>query len=237
MKYRDHMNLGTLIYAPLLSWTCLGRVPQPLLYLVPFLRSVQNISWYPAVVTYLCFSVGCCLPDADMAWYPDGGHRMKSPAHNMSYMLIIYAAVLAAGLVPEIRKTGVFYSGLAAMVFGCLAHLLGDMIQGGVAWGLKKRKKRLGFSSFRWQVYSETYKGSFLSLGMAAAAFAFWGTLLYRLRFAVSPLSYGVIASACIWIYSIAACRSYHRYIGQAVTAMGLIALAYFYKPGIPGFF
>ncbi len=71
----------------------------------------------------------------------------------------------------------------------------------------------------------------------AAAAFVFWGALLYRLRFAVSPLFYGVIASACIWIYSIAACRSYHRYIGQAVTAIGLIALAYFYKPGIPGFF
>lgn len=237
MKYRDHMNLGTLIYLPFFSWTCLGRVPQPLFYLAPFLRSVQNISWYPAAVTYLCFSMGCCLPDVDMAWYPDGGHRMRSPMHNMSYMLIAYVAVLAAGLMPEVSKSGMLYSGISAVTFGCLAHLLGDTIQGGVAWGLKKRKKRIGFSSFRWQVYSETYKGSFLSLAMAVTAFAAWGALLYKLRFMVDALSYGAMASACIWIYSIAACRSYHRYIGQAVTAIGLIAAAYFYKPGIPGFF
>lgn len=162
---------------------------------------------------------------------------MKSPAHNMSYMLIVYTAVLASGFVPEVRHSGMLYAGISAMVFGCLAHLLGDMVQGGVAWGLKKRKKRIGFSSFRWQVYSETYKGSFLSLAMAVLAFTLWGAILYGLRFDINTFSYGVIASACIWIYSIAACRSYHRYIGQAVTAIGLIAAAYLYKPGIPGFF
>lgn len=225
MKYRDHMNLGTLIYLPFLSKAYLDLLPSYIMYVLPFFKTSHNVSWVPPALTYFFYSIGCCLPDIDITWYPDGGHRVKSPLHNMSYMLLLYAILLAIGFIPAVKAQMYTYSYVTALVFGCIAHLCGDMIQGGVGWGFQKRKKRLGFSSFRWQVYAETYKGSLVSIGMALGAFIYWGLLLGRMNFAYGGPAQGAFACGMIWLYSIVACRSYHRYLGSAFTAMSLIML------------
>lgn len=225
MKYRDHMNLGTLIYLPLLSKAYLNLLPSSILCFVPFLHMSYSSSWIPTVLTYFFYSIGCCLPDIDLSWYPDGGHRVKSPMHNMSYMLLLYITILVAGLIPAVKEQVYIYACITALVFGCIAHLCGDMIQGGVGWGFKKRKKRLGFSSFRWNVYAETYKGSLLSIGMAITAFIYWGLLLKDINFAQGSPAEGVFICGIIWLYSVVACRSYHRYLGSALTAIIFIVL------------
>jgi hypothetical protein len=108
----------------------------------------------------------------------------------------------------------------AALIFGCLAHLAGDIIQGGVGWGIR-RKVKIGFTGFKWNIYSETAKGSAVSIFIALLTGALWWYVLNRPAcLGESAAIYAVTASAVIWLYSVVACRSYARYLTNALTAL-----------------
>lgn len=235
MKYRDHMNLGALIYIPFLSKAYLGKLPECFMILLPFFKVfLHNESWIPGAAAYFFFSIGCCLPDIDVSWYPEGGHRIKSPLHNLTNILILYAVSVFLCMIPAGSKLLLVFSMISALLFGCLAHLAGDFIQGGVGWGIK-RKKKIGFKGFKWDIYINTMKGSSMSIFIAVLTFAVWWWLFNRHACLAGPAAYAVIASAVIWLYSIVACRSYSRYLGNAITAILLFVLAAALKPGLIG--
>lgn len=221
MKYRDHMNLGALIYLPFLSKAYAGMLPASLEFILPFFRVFRfGGSWVYGAAVYLFFSIGCCLPDIDMAWYPEGGHRIRSPLHNLTNILIVYAISVFLCMLPTPKTLALILMMAAALIFGCLAHLAGDIIQGGVGWGIR-RKVKIGFTGFKWNIYSETAKGSAVSIFIALLTGALWWYVLNRPAcLGESAAIYAVTASAVIWLYSVVACRSYARYLTNALTAL-----------------
>lgn len=221
MKYRDHMNLGALIYLPFLSKAYAGMLPASLEFILPFFRVFRfGGSWVYGAAVYLFFSIGCCLPDIDMAWYPEGGHRIRSPLHNLTNILIVYAISVFLCMLPTPKTLALILMMVSALIFGCLAHLAGDIIQGGVGWGIR-RKVKIGFTGFKWNIYSETAKGSAVSIFIALLTGALWWYVLNRPAcLGESAAIYAVTASAVIWLYSVVACRSYARYLTNALTAL-----------------
>lgn len=221
MKYRDHMNLGALIYLPFLSKAYAGMLPASLEFILPFFRVFRfGGSWVYGAAVYLFFSIGCCLPDIDVTWYPEGGHRIRSPLHNLTNILIVYAISVFLCMLPTPKTLALILIMAAALIFGCLAHLAGDIIQGGVGWGIR-RKVKIGFTGFKWNIYSETAKGSAVSIFIALLTGALWWYVLNRPAcLGESAAIYAVTASAVIWLYSVVACRSYARYLTNALTAL-----------------
>lgn len=166
------------------------------------------------------FSIGCCLPDIDVTWYPEGGHRIRSPLHNLTNILIVYAISVFLCMLPTPKTLALILMMVSALIFGCLAHLAGDIIQGGVGWGIR-RKVKIGFTGFKWNIYSETAKGSAVSIFIALLTGALWWYVLNRPAcLGESAAIYAVTASAVIWLYSVVACRSYARYLTNALTAL-----------------
>jgi len=221
MKYRDHMNLGALIYLPFLSKAYAGMLPASLEFILPFFRVFRfGGSWVYGAAVYLFFSIGCCLPDIDVTWYPEGGHRIRSPLHNLTNILIVYAISVFLCMLPTPKTLALILMMVSALIFGCLAHLAGDIIQGGVGWGIR-RKVKIGFTGFKWNIYSETAKGSAVSIFIALLTGALWWYVLNRPAcLGESAAIYAVTASAVIWLYSVVACRSYARYLTNALTAL-----------------
>lgn len=236
MKYRDHMNLGALIYLPFLSKAYAGMLPASLEFILPFFRVFRfGGSWVYGAAVYLFFSIGCCLPDIDMAWYPEGGHRIRSPLHNLTNILIVYAISVFLCMLPTPKTLALILMMVSALIFGCLAHLAGDIIQGGVGWGIR-RKIKIGFTGFKWNIYSETAKGSAVSIFIALLTGALWWYILNRPAcLGGFDSSYAIAASAIIWLYSVVACRSYAKYLSNAMTAVILFAVAAAFIPEIIG--
>lgn len=221
MKYRDHMNLGALIYLPFLSKAYTGMLPVSLEFILPFFRVFRfGGSWVYGAAVYFFFSIGCCLPDIDVTWYPEGGHRIRSPLHNLTNILIVYAISVFLCMLPTPKTLALILMMVSALIFGCLAHLAGDIIQGGVGWGIG-RKKKIGFTGFKWDIYGGTLKGSAVSILIALLAGVLWWYVLNRPAcLGESAAIYAVTASAVIWLYSVVACRSYARYLTNALTAL-----------------
>lgn len=237
MKYRDHVALGGTIFGGLFYLYLIHGVRIVALFfpLVYVLDYHGRFSLIMTAVVSLAFFTGCALPDFDANAYPCGGHRTQSPWHNLLLQLIVYAAVCSSVPAVQDRLHGLIQREpillaiiyiLPAISAGCLAHLLGDFIQGGIGFGLPglrrgRRKKsklrsllmvhRIGFSRFNWTLYTESVAGKAVTFLNIGACFAMWAWLCVMAMVRDVHALYSLAACFLTWLYSFVFYRSCAR--------------------------
>lgn len=160
LRFRSHINLTTAVTSGLLL---AGTV------LVPKFAAHTGNPWYAAAALWASCN-GSGFPDMDVRYYYQGrGHRM-SVFHTMETPLSLLGILILLLLkFPPSNEWAVFGLHMLGWFFwGWFTHLLGDFLQGGVRcilWELViGKKKRFGFTSFKWGKYDGTIRGSLFDI-------------------------------------------------------------------------
>lgn len=171
MKYRDHISTGVL-FMPcfyLLNKAGFGRF-------VPFVSPARGIT--ENFLLCICFFAGLSFPDIDVKHY-GRRHRTRSPLHDIVNIGLFYALSAVLALHTGLN---IGFCCLNAFACGCLCHLAGDFIQGGV--GLRRR--RIGLTCFSWRVYTETWLGTVFTAALTCVSFIAVGLVYMRCPLSIS---------------------------------------------------
>lgn len=194
----------------------------------------------------LAYFTGCALPDIDIPYYPHGGHRIQSPMHNLLIQMFVYFGIYIAlifvqgHIYPYLLKYPsliVWLYMLPAMSAGCLAHLMGDILQGGVGFGLpfkifkKKRGKKhnvlsvfgvhkFGITGLKWQEYTESSYGMFITIVNSAVSFGTWAWIISIAGGREDIISYMLVTCFIIWFFSFVLYNSCNYFLSTSLAFM-----------------
>lgn len=240
MKYRDHISLGGAIFAAAFYAYSVKKTAA-VGVILPAVKIISNSSasaMSTGIVLATAFFIGCVLPDIDSPYYPNGGHRIQSPLHNITNWLIAacVSLTLASFAISVLSvKIARFPAILPAIYFiptvceGCIAHLFGDILQGGVGFGYGKNKKKIGFKNFTWYKYDGTLKGGIISMSLFVAAVALWFLSFNSAAVqSAKNLSGPLLGSVGAWMVSFMYYRSYRRFLSAALCMGAAVACLFF---------
>lgn len=169
MKHREHINVACILLAAA-EVSCTSKViGGASRALFPFLKACSG---WAALGVAAAYFAGVMFPDVDLYFCPHN-HRARSPLHNLTFAAVAFAVsalmchlYAPSGAVDNVSAAVIF---VCAFVFGWLAHLAGDIAQGGVGY-IPGSRKRIGNTEYTSERHSVVLDTVLYVAAMCAAA-------------------------------------------------------------------